>query len=173
MKQFFSRYETEVQKSHQKMSEQTTIENTRFVVNAQGLAQKMQSTFFGRPAPGVNSVVRGKKGKGFSQNQTKGFEKTFVVPLAQTKRDFLQNDIAEKITFRSETFSGMDWRNRRAYLRVAHVEEMEEVEEVEEEEEEEDLFDLLREMVVPKFLKVSAELRLGEGKRLVTEGERP
>ena len=39
--------------------------------------------------------------------------------------------------------------------------------------EEVDLFDLLREMIVLKFLKVSAELRIDDGKRLVPEGERP
>ena len=81
-----------------------------------------------------------------------------------------------KKTFRFRTVSGMDWRKRTARLRVAEMEEVEEVVEVvevEEEEEEEDLFDLLREIIVLKFLKVSAELRLGEGKRLVPEGERP
>ena len=44
---------------------------------------------------------------------------------------------------------------------------------MEEDEDMEGLLELLREMIVLKFLKVYAELRLGEGKRLVPEGERP
>ena len=73
------RGETEIQNSHQKMDEKATIEHTRIGVNAKGMAQVGQSTFFRAAPPGVSSVVKSKKGESFAREGAKGFKKTFIV----------------------------------------------------------------------------------------------
>ena len=73
---------------HQKVNEQTTIKNTRFSVNAEGMTYVGKKSIFGATTPVVGAVIGLKDGQSFARKRTRGIEKTFVVPVASRKRYF-------------------------------------------------------------------------------------